>query len=618
MDLKKEIDALTKEKKLEQAHIKLNEFIKTNPTLDNYIYAEKIYKNLSKKLNFPTLKIAILRSITIEPILPFLNIKCYESKINPDIYLGEYNIIDQEILNKTSGLYKFQPDILIIFTRLEEICPILFDSYLISTGKEIKTESQGVIDRVNGLLSAFRSSSKAKIILHNFELPPYPVFGIIDQQHDKSQQRTFEHINNKLAETAKKYEEVYVLDYEQLTSRYGKKNWFNEKLWFTSKAPISLIGLEALANEYLRYFIPMLGLTKKCIVLDLDNTLWGGILGEEGLDGIKLGHTSPGNAFMDFQKELSNLYNKGFILAINSKNNRADVMEVFDKHPNMVLKKKHFASMKINWADKVQNMKELAKDLNIDMNTFVFFDDNPIERELIKQQLPQIHTVDLPKNPHLYSQILKELPDFEMLSLSKEDMKRGEMYYEQIQRKKLKESSTSLRDFYRSLEMTAVIKLDDKFSIPRLTKMTQKTNQFNLTTIRYSESDISNFINSKNYRVYSLQLLDKFGDNGIVGEIIIKDNSQEWEIDTFLLSCRVIGRTVETAFLAYIIEEAQKSNIKNIKGKYIPTKKNIPVEDLYKKHNFDLVEEKNRITLWKIGVEKNSIKCPDWIKIIEK
>ena len=263
-------------------------------------------------------------------------------------------------------------------------------------------------------------------------------------------------------------------------------------------------------------------------------------------------------------------------------------------------------------------MKDIAEELNIDINTFVFFDDSPVERELIKQQLPEIHTVELPNNPHLYSKILRELPDFERLSFTEEDMKRGEMYKAQVQRKKIEKSSTSLEDFYTSLEMEAIIELNDKFSIPRLANMTQKTNQFNLTTIRYSESDISNFIASDAYRVYSLQLMDKFGDNGIVGEIIIKENGNAWEIDSFLLSCRVMGRTVETAFLSYIIEEAKKANIKSSIGKYIPTKKNPPVKDLYKNHGFELMKEYDGTTIWRLDIEKAPIKCPEWVKIIKK
>lgn len=618
LDLKKEIEYLVKENNTLQAYEKLCKFIRYHSRLDNFIFAEKMYNQISKELNFTRFKISILRSITIEPMLTFIRVKCFENKINPEIYLGNYNIIDQEIIDRNSGLYSFKPDVLIIFSRPEEIFPKLVDLYIELSSEEVEEEINDVLDKIESLISTFRTNSNAKIILHNFELPEFPIFRIIDNQHDRSQKRVFEKINTGLIEIVKKHEEVYLLDYEHLVSIYGKKNWFDEKMWYMARAPISKIGLEALASEYIKYFKTMLGMTKKCIVLDLDNTLWGGILGEEGIEGIKIGQTSPGSAFMDFQRELLKLYHKGFILAINSKNNEENVMEVFDKHPHMVLKKKHFASIKINWIDKAQNMKDIAEELNIGMDSFVFFDDSPVERELIKQQLPEIHTVDLPNNPHLYPKILRELSDFERLTFTEEDMKRGEMYNVQVQRKKLEKSSISLGDFYRSLEMEAIIRLNDKLSIPRLANMTQKTNQFNLTTIRYSENNIFNFINSNDYRVYSLQLTDKFGDYGIVGEIIIKENGDLWEIDSFLLSCRVISRTVETAFLSHIIKEEKKANIKSIIGKYIPTKKNILVKDLYKNNGFKLIEEKEGTTVWRIDIKEQSIKCPEWIKIIEK
>jgi len=615
---KKEIEDLIKKEKYEQAHNKISEFVEEKSTIDNYIFAEKIYKKLFEKIKFVKLKVALLRSITIESMIPILKVKAYKNKINPEIYLGQYNIIDQEILDVNSLLYNFAPDVLIIFSRIDEMAPKLLESFINLSEKEVEQEINNVITRLDDLFKSFRKKSKAKVIIHNFKIPQYPEFGIADSVNKKGQKKTFERLNNRLEEITKRYDDIYVLDYDQLTSRFGKENFFDEKLWYTSKAPVSKIGLENLADEYIRYLIPISGLTKKCLVLDLDNTLWGGVLGEEGVEGIDLGHSSPGNAFLDFQKEILKLYHKGFILAINSKNNERDVMEVFEKHPYMALKKEHFASMKINWKNKAENMKEIENELNIDLNTFVFFDDNPIERELIKTQFPQIHTIDLPKNPHLYPKKLKKLPDFEMLSFSDEDMKRGKMYYEQIQRKKLKESSSSLDDFYISLEMKAVISLNDSFSLPRLTKMTQKTNQFNLTTIRYSNSDIKNFMDSKNHRIYSLQLFDKFGDNGIVGEIIIKEEKETWIIDSFILSCRVIGRTVETAFLSYIIKQARAENIKFLIGKFIPTKKNLPVKDLYKKHNFNFVKKNKNENIWRLDIQKKDIKCPEWINITDK
>ena len=617
-DRRKEIEFLVQQNKPLQAHIKLREFIDSRPSLDTFIYAEKIYGQIDKELSFHKIKIAVLRSVTIEPILPFVRVKCFESKLSPELYFGDYNVIDQEIMNENSGLYDFDPDVLIIFGRLEEICPRLVDSYIELSSEEVETEIRNVLEKIEFLVSTFRTNSNARAILHNFQLPAFPVFGIVDNQHGQSQKRTFEKINTGLSEIVRKYEEVYLLDYEHLVSLYGKRNWLDERLWFIAKAPVSRLGLEALANEYVKYFRAMLGLTKKCIVLDLDNTLWGGVLGEGGIEGIEIGHTHPGNAFMDFQRELLKLYHRGVILAVNSKNNEEDVMEVFDKHPDMVLRRKHFASIKANWISKVQNMKDIAKDLNIGIDTFVFLDDSPVERELVRQQLPEIHTVELPNSAHFYSKTLNELPDFETLSFSEEDMERGRLYQEQIPRRRLKESAACLEEFYISLEMEATIKKGDSFSIPRLAIMTQKTNQFNLTTIRYSESDISHFVASSSSRVYSLQLTDRFGDSGIVGEVITEENGDAWEINTFLLSCRVIGRTVETAFLSFVVEKGREAGIKSITGKYVPTGKNIVVEDFYEDHGFRLVEDIDGTTIWKLDMEKSSIKRPDWVKVIEE
>jgi len=408
----------------------LKQLIQESPTLSNYIYAGKKYNEIIPHLNFKKLRVVFLRSVTIEPMLQYLKVKCYENGIDLDVYIADYNIFEQEILDFNSGLYKFAPDILVIFTRIEELAPELIDNYLEMELTEIDESIAGIIKSVENLVSIFRKNSKAKVIIHNFEVLDYPVFGIVDSLQEKSQTRMFNEINMNLISVLADHDELFILDYNQLIARVGKINWFDDKFWYTSKMPISRQGLEFLANEYMRFFKPAMGMTKKCLVLDLDNTLWGGVLGEEGINGIKIGTNYPGVVFLDFQKEILKLYNKGFILAINSKNNETDVMEVFEKNEKMVLKKHHFAAFRINWQDKALNMREIAEELSIGIDSFVFFDDNPVERELIKQQLPQVQVVEMPNNPIYYKKTLIELDCFEMLSYSEEDLKRGQLYYE--------------------------------------------------------------------------------------------------------------------------------------------------------------------------------------------
>jgi len=616
--IREEIEAKIKAGDYKAAFYLLTLLIGEEPSSSAYFYANKIFNSIGKELKFQPIKIAILRSFTIEQIIPYLRVICFLKKFEPEIYIGGYNLIDQEILNHSSDLYKFNPDFLIIAARAEERCPRLVTDFLSLSRDEILREIESNLSQTEKLVQEFRANSAAKVILHNYEIPEFLSYGIFDVHSESSQKHTFISLNDGLQTIAKKFSSVFILDYEHLTSRYGKQDWFNEKLWYTARAPIAKEGLEALAKEYVKFLIATEGRTKKCVVVDLDNTLWGGIVGEIGWNEIQIGQTYPGNAYLDFQRELLKLYQKGIVLAVNSKNNEADIMEVFEKRSEMVLKKNHFACMKINWENKVKNMIEIARELNLGIDSFVYLDDNPAERELVRQQCPDVLTVELPEHPESYARTLKSLPDFEKLSFTEEDFSRGRLYYEDLQRKQEKQQSTSMESFFRSLNMEATICKNEKSAISRLTDLTQKTNQFNLTTIRYSREDISKILNAKNSRIYSLRVSDKFGDLGLVGEIIIRESKDTWEIDTFLLSCRAMGRDIESAFLAYVVGEAKKEKIKWIIGKYIPTKKNVPSAQVYKQLHFQKIVEENGISTWKFDVGSNEIKQPEWIRITEK
>lgn len=585
-------------------------------SIKNIISIAQQFKNINlTEVDYPKIRIAFLTSFTIEPLIPFFEAECYKLKLVPEIYVAGYNQYQQQILNYESELYKFNPEILILAVRQQELCPKLVDSFLELSSEEINNEISNVLNTFQSLLDTFRKNSNARVIVHNFDIPAFPAVGILDYQYEMGQENTFRKINERLVEILKKHRDIYLFDYNRLTSLVGKLNWHDERLWFLAKAPISGKNLIYLAKEYMRFIKPMKGLNRKCLVLDLDNTLWGGILEEDGIEGIKLGFNFPGNIFLNFQKEILKLYSKGIILAINSRNIQEDVIGVLERHPYMLLRKKHFSAMRINSQSKDQNMKELADELNIGLDSLVFFDDNPIERELIKQSLPEVLTVDVPEDPSLFSDTLKSLSDFEILNFCEEDKRKGQLYQTQIARKELMQKSKSIEDFYRSLKMKVDIRLADKFAIPRLSQMTQKTNQFNLTTKRYSENEISSFYNSKDSRVYYLRLIDKFSDNGIVSLIIIKINGTIWEIDTFLMSCRVLQRTIEDAFMAFIFDEAKKNNVKYLIGRYILTKKNCLVKNLYKKYGFKCVSQSNNEAIWRLEVKKVNLKKPDWITV---
>jgi len=404
---------------------------------------------------------------------------------------------------------------------------------------------------------------------------------------------------------------VFIYDFNEFISKFGENNIFNYKQFFSGDIKISIEYIPKFVNELMRYVYAISGITKKCIVLDLDNTLWGGIIGEEGFDNIKLGDNPVGRSFVEFQKRLLALNKRGIILAINSKNNFDDAIEVIQKHPNMILKEENFACVKINWDDKVVNLQKIAEELNIGIDSIVFFDDDPINQEYVKESLPGVLVVNLPKDSSQYPQIITEMKEFDVLKITEEDTKRSDMYLGQKKRRELENKVGDFNEFLKQMNIEVNVQKANSFSIPRISQLTLKTNQFNLTTKRYQHEDVLGFSKDENKIVEGVEVSDKFGDNGITGVYIVEKTDSEWIIDTFLLSCRVMGRGVEDIMLGQLIDRAKKENIKKIKGKFIPTAKNKPAEDFYKNFNF-----KEEGDFWVFDTEQETKKV-EHIKVIK-
>jgi FkbH-like protein len=377
-------------------------------------------------------------------------------------------------------------------------------------------------------------------------------------------------------------------------------------------APDSMLPM---VNAWLKFLHPLTGNICKVLVLDLDNTLWGGVLGEDGMEGIKLGTEYPGAMYRAFQRTVLDLYQRGILLAVCSKNNAPEAMAALEKHSEMLLRPNHFAAFRINWQDKATNLREIAAELNLGIDSLAFFDDNPVERELVRSELPDVKVIAVPDHVQGYVQALRAYPYFERLKLSAEDQEKTKQYQEQRKRSELQHNAGSLEDFFRSLEQEVVIAKASSDSIARIAQLTQKTNQYNVTTRRYTEQQIAEFAADPAYGVYSIRVTDRFGDNGIVGVIITRSDEHVCEIDTFLLSCRVIGRTVETAMLGFLTDMSRAQGASVLQGWFIPTKKNTPVKDLYESHHFKAVENKNGATLWSLNLEEASIPFPEWIRM---
>lgn len=583
-------------------------------SLNKKIEQEKLKGKIDDKKN---IKIALLSSFTINGIKEVLNVKCFQSDIVSDFYVAPYNQYLQQIIDKNSQLYKFEADIIIVFIDSKS----LLGEYFYFPYRLTDTERKDYIGRLAAeLITSIRylkDNSKSKIVLHNFEVPLYSTMGILESKMAFGFMESVQSLNNKLKDEFKNDAGVFLFDYDTFCSKYGKKNICDPKMYYLADLKLDFSFIAPLCENYLSYIKPLLNMNKKCLVLDLDNVLWDGILGEDGLEGIKLGPTGEGKPFFEFQKLILGFYERGVILAINSHNNYNDVEEVFKNHPYMILKEKHFATLKINWEDKISNMKAIAQEINIGLDSLVFIDDDKLNRELIKDALPEVSVIDLPEDPSLFPVMLSEINDFNVLQLTQEDMKRGRMYAEQRKRQEFQKFATDITEFLKGLEIVVTIEKVNPLNIARIAQLTQRTNQFNMTTRRYHEEDIKKIDKSGNFLIASVKVEDKFGDNGIAGAVIVKKEDNKWRIDTFLLSCRVIGRRVEEALLAYIVEQAKKENGKILIGEFIPTKKNIPAKEFYKNNDFTLVKNENGIEIWSYDVNKD-YKYPEFIKIVKK
>lgn len=557
------------------------------------------------------IRMAILSSFTLNGLAETLRVKCAENKTAASIYLGGYNQYNQEILNSQSQLYKFLPDITFLIVDSRSILgDLYYNPYSVPPSQRIEFV-ENKINELNSLITKFKQNSKSKLVIFNLCIPTYSPYGISEGKGEFGLQEMGVGINSKLIEIAKKDSTVFVYDFNGFITRYGEINAFDYSKFFYGDVKISFDYIPYLAYDLMGYVKPILGMNRKCIVVDLDNTLWGGVIGEDSLSGIKLGPSAPGNAFVELQKRLLALHQRGIILAINSKNNPDDALQVIREHPHMVLREEHFACLKINWNDKISNMREIAQEINIGLDSLVFLEDDPVNREFMKLNLPEVLTVDLPPDPSNYAPALMELNDFNVLKITEEDLQRGKMYFEERQRSEFEKSATTLGDFLRQLNIKLKIRNANQFTIPRISQLTLKTNQFNLTTKRYQEEDISRLAKDKNIIVKCVQVEDKFGDNGITGVLIVnKDNKNEWSIDTFLLSCRVMGRGVEEGMLGHILYLAKIEGVKKVKGQYIPTKKNKPCEDFLSNCGF-----KKENDYWVCSLD-NALKIPEHLAVI--
>jgi FkbH-like protein len=556
-------------------------------------------------------RIALLSSFTIEPIVPYLECEMARRGCWPEIYVGPFNSVGSELLDPDSGCASFDPDVVLVVQLLDDVSTDLTRDFLELTEQTVDSEVERVVDQVISQIDGFLAQSGASVVLHNFPAMTRPVRGIYDVHGTPSQGQMISRLNRRIAESAPSRASVHVLDFDRACADVGYRRSRNEKGWHMGRIALSPDAMRELALVQATHVQALLGGSKKCLVLDLDDTLWGGIVGEDGLGGIGLGAEFPGSQHVAFQRAVLNLNRQGIILALNSKNNFADVEDVFLNHPDMVLSLEHFSAVRVNWQDKSTNMLEIAMELNIGTDSLVFFDDNPVERAIMRGSLPQVVTIEVPKDPGAYVSALLSGRWFERLAFTQEDRNRNQMYRAQRERDELRQSSPDVSDYLMGLQMSLEIQPCNQYSFPRVHALLHKTNQFNLTSRRHSESVLQQLVQDPGIGVFTARVRDRFGDSGIVGVAIVRMEGETVVIDTLLLSCRVIGRGVETAILSDLASWGVGRGGARMVGDFVPTEKNAPAAGFYGDHGFQQVGESSVEAVgWEVSMEDRQFAWP--------
>ncbi|CUU60260.1 HAD-superfamily phosphatase, subfamily IIIC/FkbH-like domain-containing protein [Parafrankia irregularis] len=576
-------------------------------------------------------RVAVLGSYTTAQFAALLPLAAARAGVAVEVYECGYGQYRQEVLDPASGLHRFGPDVVILAVHAG-------DTALPSFARDPEQAVAVEAARWTSLWQIITGRLGAAVIQHTFVVPETEPFGHLARQASGARSSLLAAVNVALGQAAVGVGgassgsrgsredaggiggsgvgsgQVSFVDCERLAATVGKRSWFDPRYWHRSKQAVSLAHVPALARHTAAVLGAQLGTSRKCLVLDLDNTLWGGVLGEDGLAGIALGDGPAGEAFSEFQEYIALLRERGVVLAVCSKNNDADARAAFERHPAMRLRLDDIAMFSASWDDKPTQIRRIAQTLGIGLDSLVFVDDNPAEREVVRQLVPEVDVIALPKDPHEYVRALADYPFFEPGALTAEDAARTEQYRARARAVELEASASSLEEFHRGLEMVATVVPLDELTLPRVVQLIGKTNQFNLTTRRRGAAEVAELAADPATVIICVRLADRFADHGLVAVVIarrvaavVADADAEaaavvaeaaaglvagtavLDVDTWLMSCRVIGRTLECELAELIVAEARRLGCTAVRGHYLPTAKNSLVADLYARLGFQRV-----------------------------
>lgn len=547
----------------------------------DYTYLRK--KSKKPTTGLPEIKIAILGDSATQFFVSALKGFGIEKKVHFNIYEADYDMMTQEIHNLNSSLYEFQPEFIVLIPSSEKLLKSFYHTAIEGRSDFSQITKSAYQDKI----SILESNLSTKVILFNFPLVFDGVFGHFSNKITSSFSYQLRKLNLELMSLANENGNLFLFDMDAIQNRFGIAKRIDAKFYYTAQMVFSLDILPVIVKELTDIILAIKGTQlRKCLILDLDNTTWGGVIGDDGMEGILIGNLDIGKAFSELQSWAKELKNRGIILAVCSKNTDHIAKEPFEKHPDMVLRLEDISVFVANWENKADNIRHIKNVLNIGYDSMVFLDDNPFERNLVRQELPEILVPELPEDPTLYMNFIYSLNLFETASHSGEDKNRTKRYQEEAKRVNTKQTYQSISDYLESLQMESDTRPFEKFYIPRIAQLTQRSNQFNLRTKRYTEAEITEFQQDQNYITLQVSLKDKFGTYGLISVIIGEIRNQDLFIDTWIMSCRVLKRDVEKFVTNELVTIAKDLGLKRIVGEYLPTPKNVIVKDHYKKLGF--------------------------------
>ena len=563
----------------------------------------QLKKNLKNDFgSLKNIKVAVLGDTATQFLIQALRGTGYDHGFNLQIWEADFNQIERQVFDTGSDLYEFNPEVVVIFQSSHK----LLAKYNKLKPEQYSSLAVAQLELIEHICSILDNNLSAKIIYYNYTEINDAVFGNYANKIESSFLFQLRKLNYGLMEFATRQSNFYPCDISSIQNQVGKTAFFQTSIYINTEMVLSLDVLPDIAAKTLDLIAALYGKFKKCLILDLDNTMWGGVIGDDGLENIQIGALGIGKAFTEFQYWIKKLKNRGIILAVCSKNTESIAKEPFEKHPDMVLHLDDIAVFVANWDNKADNIRHIQSILNIGFDSIVFLDDNPFERNIVRENLPEVTVPELPEDPADYLEYLYPLNLFETVSFSNEDTERTKQYQVEAQRTVLQKNFTNEDDFLQSLNMLSLVEPFNKFNTPRVAQLSQRSNQFNLRTVRYTEADIETLSQSSDFTTFSFTLEDKFGDNGLICVIVLqKKNDSTLFIETWLMSCRVLKRGMENFTLNTIVNTAKEKGCTYIKGEYIPTAKNEMVKEHYQKLGF---EEKDNF--WWLDITKyDNKKC---------